>query len=65
MKAAGLDGFTFHMLRHTAASQLVMAGVDLYTLQNIMGWKTIQMAMRYGHLSEAHKSKAMEALDCK
>ena len=39
--ASRLDGFTWHCLRHTFASRLVMAGVDLRTVQELGGWKTL------------------------
>jgi integrase len=42
---------TFHDLRHTFASHWMMAGGDLFKLQKILGHKTIQMTMRYCHLS--------------
>ena len=38
---AGVSDFTWHCLRHTFASRLVMAGVDLRTVQQLMGHKTI------------------------
>jgi site-specific recombinase XerD len=59
---AGLSGFTWYCLRHTFASRLVMAGVDLRTVAELMGLKTIQMTMRYAHLAPAHKLAAVERL---
>jgi integrase len=62
VKAAKLEGVNFHTLRHTAASHLVMAGVDLATVQEIMRHKTITMTLRYAHLLPAHKRSAVDAL---
>ena len=62
VKAAKLERVNFHTLRHTAASHLVMAGVDLATVQEIMRHKTITMTLRYAHLSPAHKRSAVDAL---
>jgi integrase len=62
-KRAGLGVMGPHILRHTFASRLVMAGVDLRTVQELMGHKSILMTMRYAHLSPDHKRAAMEALE--
>ena len=63
LKAAGIDGFTWHCLRHTFASRLVMAGVDIRTLAELMGHRTLQMTMRYAHLAPEHKAAAVAKLD--
>ena len=39
-----------------------MAGVDLKTVQELMGHKTIAMTARYAHLAPAHKSQALQTL---
>jgi len=63
LKRAGIKNFRFHDLRHTFASHLVMQGVDLRTVQQIMGHKDIKMTMRYSHLSPDYIQKAVEKLD--
>ena len=45
-KKAGIENFTFHDLRHEAAS-IKAQRMETHTLAKILGWKTIQMAMRY------------------
>ncbi|MBE2889138.1 tyrosine-type recombinase/integrase [Geobacter anodireducens] len=64
--AADNTGFgndvVFHTLRHTFASHLVMAGVDIATVSRLMGHKTLAMTMRYSHLAPNHLSKAVDAL---
>jgi site-specific recombinase XerD len=61
--AAKLEGFTWHCLRHTFASRLVMAGVDIRTVQELLGHKTIAMTVRYSHLAPKHTLAAVERLD--
>ena len=63
LSEAGIKDFTFHDLRHTTASNLVMNGVDLYTVKEILGHKDIKMTMKYAHLSPEHKTHAIRALD--
>lgn len=55
---AGLPG-SLHTLRHTFISHLVMAGVDLSTVQKIAGHATITTTMRYAHLSSDHAQLAV------
>lgn len=62
VRAAKLQGVNFHTLRHTAASLLVMAGVDLATVREILRHKSIEMTLRYAHLSGDHKKAAVDAL---
>ena len=54
-KATGhLEGYTWHGNRHTFASRLVMAGVDLRTVQQLGGWQSLAMVQRYAHLAPDH-----------
>lgn len=62
---AGLERLHPHVLRHTFASRLVMAGVDIRTVQELMGHKTIEMTLRYAHLSPDHKRSAMDLLEAR
>jgi len=59
---AEIKDFSWHCLRHTFCSRLVMAGVPLKTVQELMGHKTIQMTARYAHLSPGHLQNAVELL---
>ena len=52
---------TFHDLRHTFASRLVMAGVELPTVQDLMGHKDIRMTLRYTHLVPEHLRAVVES----
>jgi len=60
---AGIDDFTFHGTRHTFGSHLVMAGVDLATVSKLMGHTTINMTMRYAHLTPKHEAEAVAKLN--
>jgi len=63
LKKAKIHDFHFHDLRHTFASHLVMAGVDITTVKELLGHKTLIMTLRYSHLAPAHKVKAMDILN--
>jgi len=63
MEKAGIENFTFHDLRHTFGSHMVMQGVDLKTVQQIMGHKEIRMTMRYAHLAPQHVLETVQRLD--
>ena len=59
LKWADIVDFTLHCTRHTFASHLVMNGVDLITVKELLGHKTMKMTLRYAHLSQDHKVKAV------
>lgn len=63
--AANLENFTFHDLRHTAASYLAMNGASLLEIADILGHKTLQMVKRYAHLSESHTQDLVERTSSK
>jgi len=63
LRKSGIKDFRFHDLRHTFASNLVMEGVDIMTVKELMGHKTLNMTLRYAHLAPNHKTKAVNILD--
>lgn len=54
---------TPHILRHTAITGLVKAGVDLPTIQKISGHKTLAMVLRYTQLTDSHVDDSVALLD--
>jgi integrase len=63
IKKAQLADFRFHDLRHSTASYLAMNGATLSEIAEVLGHKTLQMVKRYAHLSEAHTTKVVRALN--
>ncbi len=51
-----------HSLRHTFASHLVMSGVDLPSVQKLLGHSNIQTTMMYSHLTPDHLVGAVNRL---
>lgn len=63
LRRAGLEDVHLHDLRHTFASRLVMRGVPLVTVSKLLGHASIQMTMRYSHLSVDALDTAIGLLD--
>jgi integrase len=53
-KAAGLEGVTFHTMRHSWASWQVQAGTSARVLMDMGGWASMQMPNEYTHLDPGH-----------
>ena len=63
LKRAGLVDFRFHDLRHTFASQLILNGGGLKDVQELLGHKSLTMTLRYAHLTQESKKKAVNLLN--
>lgn len=57
------DQFVPHALRHTFASRLVQRNVNLKTVQQLLGHKTLEITMRYAHLAPANLQQAIALLE--
>lgn len=61
-RRAGIADFHVHDWRHHWASTCVMAGIDLETIRQEGGWKSLRMVERYAEVSAAHRTLAMAKL---
>ncbi|MEH3108156.1 MAG: site-specific integrase, partial [Sphingomonas fennica] len=60
-EAAGLPDLHIHDLRHTAASAMVAAGVDLFAVGKVLGHANVASTARYSHLANDTLLRAVEA----
>jgi len=56
------DKVVAHTWRHTFASWLTMEGVPLPTVQKLLGHQSLEMTLRYSHLSPSHEREAVEKI---
>jgi|JI9StandDraft_2_1071091.scaffolds.fasta_scaffold153300_1 integrase len=63
LAAAGIENFRWHDLRHCWASWLVQNGTPRYAVQEMGGWKSVQMVQRYAHLSPANLAHHAKTID--
>lgn len=63
LKRAGIKNFRWHDLRHTWASWHVQNGTSLQELQQLGGWTSFEMVLRYAHLSSDHLKEAAERIN--
>lgn len=55
--------FVLYDFRHTFATRMVEAGIDLATLKDVMGHTDIRTTMRYVHVTREHQDRAMEKFE--
>jgi integrase len=59
---ANVEGVSWHILRHTFASRLVMSGTDIRTVAELLRDRTLQMVMRYSHLAPDYRMNAVQRM---
>src|SRR5664279_1015473 len=62
LQDSGVPDYSWHCNRHTFASRLVMAGVDLRTVGELLGHRDPKMTWRYSHLAPSHQQRAVDRL---
>ncbi|WP_261528864.1 site-specific integrase [Burkholderia multivorans] len=61
-RKSGHLGVRFHDLRHSAASEMINAGIDLYTVAGVLGHKTTTSTKRYAHLVTDRLAEAVKKI---
>ncbi len=62
-QAIGMDWVTFHDLRHFRATQWVRLGLDLRTVQGLLGHSSLHTTMRYAHYVESHAMRSVREVE--
>jgi integrase len=62
LKAAGIKKDAWHILRHSAASYMLMSGIDPVTVMKILGHSNMEITQRYAHILPAHFHKSIKKL---
>lgn len=62
-RAAGLGHVHAHVLRHTFATRLLSRGVDVRTVQQLMGHRDIKTTLTYLHVIRGAERRAIDALE--
>ena len=63
LRRGGLTGITWHTLRHTFASRLLLSGADLVTVKDLLGHAEIKTTLRYAHSNAQARAQAVANLN--
>jgi integrase len=63
LKRASIENFRWHDLRHTWASWHVQSGTPLFKLQEMGGWESTEMVLKYAHLAPEHLAAEAKNID--
>jgi len=63
LKVSDVEGFRWHDLRHSCASELAMNGASLVDIKNLLGHKQISVTTRYSHLTEDHTASVVASMN--
>ena len=62
VRESGVKDLSVHSLRHTFASHMVMAGVDIKTVSELLGHSSVRVTETYAHLMPSHLKASVERL---
>lgn len=62
VERAGLEDFRFHDLRHTCATWMRMAGVDIIDICEALGHSSVSVTMRYAHVEPEHHKNPFDSI---
>jgi integrase len=62
VKTAGINSTDFKILRHTYASHLVMRGINIRTVQKLLGHHSVKVTEKYSHLAPDHLQSIAQQL---
>jgi len=65
LRLADIKGFTFHDLRHCAATIMLEAGVPHFAVARVLGHRLLNTTLRYSHLTEQAAREALEHISKK
>lgn len=62
LENAQIENFRFHDLRHTVGTRLAEQNIPVNVIKEVLAHSDVRTSMRYVHLTENSKAKAMSIL---